>query len=634
MIEQQTIQNTVANLKASPTFLNRLNLKTGNDAFLNILTNLDASRADSNSLGINSRPAFQPEASGASQSSTQDYSNLSRDPESDNLAAEDRKPEDRIAGDRASNSTDQAKHQQSPDDEQDSASDLRHSTLVPCCSLPIPQDLPTKGATRGELPADIKAPVAAAVNKVTAHEPAVDKQVVDKQVARPAADAQVEGGSIAASPLKNATDATLYSTKEGKHLPGLTASNSNAAIESTLDNNILKEDQPLDPQAIERIKDQFAKQTNATKRTATNSENVDVAQPATDTTRSLDSTLATLKTAEKTPGQALVPRVDDVSGEEVVPDATKIASKVDPETEAAIDAQLLTPTTQNEPRIRRSYSRAPEASVDRIESIQRQRTEDLEQRQLIDQLTFEKLEVVNATGSPLNSVPPTLLGKLGRSAIIQEGILKTSFSSEDSGIDSVGGSTVANANANADSEFLPFSPNSVDLKAANSVQKAEAVRSTERNLPTQVINKVARALQKAVPGDSTIRLQLNPIELGNLSIEISFVNGVMSGKLKAQSAQTMQLLQEGLDGLKTRLAEHGISIENLDIELGSQSDFSRGSDQRQAQSFEQQQGRSAGFFSDSDSSGQRRQPKPNVNQTPEPKQPIDNDGRWAVDVVV
>jgi flagellar hook-length control protein FliK len=152
-----------------------------------------------------------------------------------------------------------------------------------------------------------------------------------------------------------------------------------------------------------------------------------------------------------------------------------------------------------------------------------------------------------------------------------------------------------------------------------------------RAVPLRVLNQVGQALREVPAGDSTIRLQLNPFELGQLVIEITFRDGVMHGKLRAEQGPTLKMLQDGLEGLRTRLSEQGIVVQTLDVELGQQSDFSQ--QQRsfsQSQEFGQQR-QSSGYFSGDAPAGRRK--------TPAVEPPVSSrnkiaDGRWAVDVIV
>ncbi|MBL8891407.1 MAG: flagellar hook-length control protein FliK [Planctomycetaceae bacterium] len=153
-------------------------------------------------------------------------------------------------------------------------------------------------------------------------------------------------------------------------------------------------------------------------------------------------------------------------------------------------------------------------------------------------------------------------------------------------------------------------------------------------VPSRLLNQVSQALKQVPAGDSTMRLQLNPVELGQLMIEISFRDGVMHGKLRAEQAPTLKLLQDGLDGLRSRLNEQGIVVQTLEVELGQQGDFSH--DQQQQRSFGQsqefgQKRHSNGYFSNDGPPARRTAPQAETVSQPTNR---NHDGRWAVNVIV
>lgn len=172
----------------------------------------------------------------------------------------------------------------------------------------------------------------------------------------------------------------------------------------------------------------------------------------------------------------------------------------------------------------------------------------------------------------------------------------------------------------------------VDVSSAADVDGGvPEIASGPRSLPARLLNQVAQALREAPAGDSTLRLQLNPVDLGQLSIEISFRDGVMHGKLRAEQGQTLKWLQEGLDGLKARLSDQGIVVQALEVELGQQGDFSQ-----QSGSFSpgpdlgrQRSGR--GYFTPD---GPNRRAAASDQQTTIQPTTRDTSGQWAVNVIV
>jgi hypothetical protein len=199
-------------------------------------------------------------------------------------------------------------------------------------------------------------------------------------------------------------------------------------------------------------------------------------------------------------------------------------------------------------------------------------------------------------------------------------------------------STSQNASSSATALVPATAVGSVSSTGVISTEPTSAVEdqvtgANRTPVPGRVLNQVAQALKQVPAGDSTMRLQLNPVELGQLMIEISFRDGVMHGKLRAEQGQTVRMLQDGLEGLRTRLSEQGIMVQSLEVELGQQGDFTQ---QHQHRSFSQgqefgQQRQSNGYFS-GEGSPIRKSPSVSDAEARPTNQSVD--GRWAVNVIV
>ncbi|QDU74424.1 Flagellar hook-length control protein FliK [Bremerella volcania] len=121
------------------------------------------------------------------------------------------------------------------------------------------------------------------------------------------------------------------------------------------------------------------------------------------------------------------------------------------------------------------------------------------------------------------------------------------------------------------------------------LQKTEAGQTPQLDPKQQIrlINRVARAVESTPPGQS-IKIRLNPSELGQLKVEIKVENGNMTAKIEAENAATRQVLLENLPQLRERLAESNINVQQFEVELmgqqtpqdGSASTFADQSDQQ------------------------------------------------------
>lgn len=104
-----------------------------------------------------------------------------------------------------------------------------------------------------------------------------------------------------------------------------------------------------------------------------------------------------------------------------------------------------------------------------------------------------------------------------------------------------------------------------------SLQKAEGSPSPQLDTKQQIrlVNRVARAVESTPPGQS-IKIRLNPSELGQLKVEIKIENGNMTAKIEAENPATRQVLLENLPQLRERLAESNINVQQFEVELMGQ----------------------------------------------------------------
>ncbi|TAJ12357.1 MAG: flagellar hook-length control protein FliK, partial [Planctomycetota bacterium] len=65
-------------------------------------------------------------------------------------------------------------------------------------------------------------------------------------------------------------------------------------------------------------------------------------------------------------------------------------------------------------------------------------------------------------------------------------------------------------------------------------------------------------------------LNLEPRELGKLSIRISMHEGQLAANVRAERPETLELLKKHLPELRAALAAAGIQTQSLDLELGAQ----------------------------------------------------------------
>jgi len=97
-----------------------------------------------------------------------------------------------------------------------------------------------------------------------------------------------------------------------------------------------------------------------------------------------------------------------------------------------------------------------------------------------------------------------------------------------------------------------------DAGAADQGQQVDRVRFAQR---------VSRAFEALGDRGGSLRLKLSPPELGNLNLEVTVQQGVLTARLETETPAARNLLLESLPGLRDRLAQQDIRVERFDVEL-------------------------------------------------------------------
>jgi flagellar hook-length control protein FliK len=110
-------------------------------------------------------------------------------------------------------------------------------------------------------------------------------------------------------------------------------------------------------------------------------------------------------------------------------------------------------------------------------------------------------------------------------------------------------------------------------RAAIAERTTRAERSDATQQRTEVDDKraeeVLRQFRNFVqPGLSTATLQLEPRELGRLSIRLALHEGRLSAHVRAERPETLRILEQHLPELRAALAAKGIEAQSFQLELG------------------------------------------------------------------
>lgn len=93
-----------------------------------------------------------------------------------------------------------------------------------------------------------------------------------------------------------------------------------------------------------------------------------------------------------------------------------------------------------------------------------------------------------------------------------------------------------------------------------------------------------------LPNGGSMRLRLDPPELGSLQIHVRMINGVMQASFETSSDHATRLLSHSLSHLKTALESQGVSVDKLQVQQAprEQGGQSAGEDQQQRNPHQQE----------------------------------------------
>jgi hypothetical protein len=92
----------------------------------------------------------------------------------------------------------------------------------------------------------------------------------------------------------------------------------------------------------------------------------------------------------------------------------------------------------------------------------------------------------------------------------------------------------------------------------------------------QVVRQVSRFVKVMVDGQqSEVRMQLHPEHLGTVAVKLILGDGVMKASLVTQDAAVKAAIEANLDQLKSRLADQGITVEQVHVTVGGDGAFSQ-----------------------------------------------------------
>ncbi|MEW4454320.1 flagellar hook-length control protein FliK [Bremerella sp. JC817] len=294
-------------------------------------------------------------------------------------------------------------------------------------------------------------------------------------------------------------------------------------------------DQPLDTSPIEESatdadQENLGTDANAVAQKSDGKDQAEAAQQAEQITTEVAAT------DESQADHETVASADETNGEELTAEQTEDASAPEIETTSGEEASGHDSSRDNESRSVQRRTDKPDAKVDAAKA---------------------PAEVSAETTS-----------NIAASSEASEAVAAAAAASAAARTTTTPGGSTSNTNGGV---------NNIASLLQRGMQRGTLQKTTEGKPSTQLdsrqqirlINRVARAVESTPPGQS-IKIRLNPSELGQLKVEIKVEDGNMIAKIEAENTSTRQVLLDNLPQLRERLAESNINVQQFEVELMGQ----------------------------------------------------------------
>ena len=108
-----------------------------------------------------------------------------------------------------------------------------------------------------------------------------------------------------------------------------------------------------------------------------------------------------------------------------------------------------------------------------------------------------------------------------------------------------------------------------DMQAASQTRQTAGTANTAQNYRQEIFSQVEQGmLQSALNGGQRLTLQLNPGELGQVTVMLSVHQGEVKATIRAENQDSADVLRAQLAELKTSLEAEGLKVKELDVQTG------------------------------------------------------------------
>ena len=122
-----------------------------------------------------------------------------------------------------------------------------------------------------------------------------------------------------------------------------------------------------------------------------------------------------------------------------------------------------------------------------------------------------------------------------------------------------------------DKMSMPLNFKGMTQLNASSVRSNALSGNVQQAISQQLVSQVENGLFSTLRnGASRLELQLHPQELGALTISLVAHNGEISAHIRADNAETVAMLSQQAELIKSHLEEQGVKVDSIEVELREQ----------------------------------------------------------------
>lgn len=126
------------------------------------------------------------------------------------------------------------------------------------------------------------------------------------------------------------------------------------------------------------------------------------------------------------------------------------------------------------------------------------------------------------------------------------------------------------ANVKVEASVSPVQGNNTPAVVATTAPETTAAPQQAvpmRDIPA--LKQIGESVKLFQQGTTSVRMHLQPEELGQVLVQLKVVNGEISVQVLTESAKTQALIQDNLSQLKTAFNDQGLNTNYLEVALGS-----------------------------------------------------------------